>query len=247
MLGNNWGNFGGGNANSGGFSDFSDTFSGFKRSATGTDKTAAGNIFEDIFGERAGNFSDFFKKYIWDSDDISEPRNINGAQDYEASIELSLYEAYTGSLITIPVLDQKLRIKIKAGITDGQTLKLKGRGGLGYDEKTRGDLFLTINVLQHPDFERDNHDLKTKIKVNVFTAILGGTATLKLLDGSEVNLKIPAGTNSGKTFRLKGKGMPDYHHAENFGDLYAEVQIDVPTHLSETQKQMLQKLAQEIR
>lgn len=249
ILGRNWGNTGGS-----GFSDdfsegftgnFSETFSGFRDSASKAGSQTK-SIFEDIFGDKVNDFSDFFKKYIWDENDISDPQNVTGTADYDATIELSLNEAYTGSLSVIDVLDQKLRVKIKPGVEDGQKLKLKGRGGLGFDGKTRGDLFLIINVLKHPNFEREGNDLRTKLEVDMFTALLGGTASFTLLDGKEINLKIPAGTTGGKTFRLKGKGMPDYNDSEKLGNLYAEVQIKIPKNLTPQQKIMVEKLKQEI-
>jgi len=250
ILGKNWGNTGGSGFSDDfteGFTDnFSETFSGFRNSASKAGSQTKG-IFEDIFGDKVNDFSDFFKKYIWDENDISDPQNVTGTSDYDATIELSLNEAYIGSLSVIDVLDQKLRVKIKAGVEDGQKLKLKGRGGVGFDGKTRGDLFLIINVLKHPDFEREGNDLRTKLKVDMFTALLGGTASLALLDGKEINLKIPAGTTGGKIFRLKGKGMPDYNNSEKLGNLYAEVQIKIPKNLTPQQKIMAERLKQEIR
>lgn len=199
------------------------------------------------FGDVFGGFSDFFKKYFWDSDQVDRydqtGQRITRGKDYETELSLSLEESYNATPQKVTVLDQVFRLTIKAGIEDGQTLKLKGKGGLSADQQTRGDLFITIRIKAHENFERDVNDLKCKLKIDLYTAVLGGEVPLKLLDGSSIAFKIPSGTDSGKLFRIKGKGMPVYGKENQFGDLYVEILVQVPKNLTEQEKALFEQLS----
>ena len=199
--------------------------------------------FSDIFGDR---FSEFFKKYFWDNNDLKDEnqQRVGVGKDFEAQLTITLEESFVGATQLVNVLDQKLRIKIKAGIADGQSLKLTGRGGVGYDGSTRGDLFIKVHVQKHAHFEREGDNLKYKLNLPLYTALLGGKATIKTLDGTEIAINIPKETDQGKAFRLKGKGMPVYDKANQFGDLMVELVLQMPKNLTEKERQLLEQLAE---
>lgn len=137
---------------------------------------------------------------------------------------------------------EKIIVKIPAGIDDGQTIRLAGRGQAGLKGATAGDLYLRIKVLADPKFERDGYDIKTKVEISFTQAALGDKIEIETLEG-KVKLKIPEGTQSGKIFRLRGRGVP-YLHSRNRGDQLVEVIIKTPTRLSRRQKDILRELSE---
>jgi molecular chaperone DnaJ len=137
--------------------------------------------------------------------------------------------------------DRKLTVKIPAGIATGQRLRLHGEGEHGVASGPPGDLYVVIGVQEHAFFRRDGNDLVFEMPVSYPTLALGGEITVPTLDGTD-KLKIPEGTAAGSTFRLRSKGMPDVS-GRGRGDLYVNVQVDVPKKLSKDQKSLLQQLA----
>ena len=118
---------------------------------------------------------------------------------------------------------KEVDVKIPAGLADGQQIRLKGQGIAGRGGRA-GDLLITVSVAPHPLFQREGADLRLELPITLYEAVLGGKVRVPTLDGA-VELAIPAGTNSGRTFRLKGKGFPGKGGA---GDLYATVRIMLP-------------------
>jgi curved DNA-binding protein len=137
--------------------------------------------------------------------------------------------------------NEKIKIKIKPGTTDGQTLRVKGKGQKASNGLNNGDLYVKIKVLNHPKFERKENDLYTTQKIDLFTAVLGGEIIIETIDG-KVKLTIPPGTQHGKTFRLKNKGMPVYQSQNQFGDLYVKIEVQIPERLSDNQKKHFEEL-----
>lgn len=135
----------------------------------------------------------------------------------------------------------KLRVKIPAGIEDGSRLRSGGNGDYGSKGGPAGDLYIVVQVRQHEIFEREGDDLHCQMPLSFTTAALGGETTVPTLDG-KANLKVPAGTQNGTTFRLRGKGIKTLGE-ERHGDLYVHVQIAVPTKLSAEQKGHLEAFA----
>ncbi len=135
----------------------------------------------------------------------------------------------------------KLRVKIPAGIEEGSRLRSGGNGDYGAKGGPAGDLYIVVQIKAHDLFEREGDDLHCQMPLSFSTAALGGETTVPTLDG-KANLKIPAGTQNGTTFRLRGKGIKtlgESHH----GDLYVHVTIAVPTKLSAEQKAHLEAFA----
>jgi molecular chaperone DnaJ len=136
--------------------------------------------------------------------------------------------------------DRKITVKIPAGIATGQRLRLNGEGEHGVAGGPPGDLYVVIVVQEHAFFRRDGNHLICDIPVSYPILALGGEMTVPTLDGSE-RLKIPEGTATGATFRLRGKGMPDVS-GRGRGDLYVNLHVDVPKKLTKEQRLLLEQL-----
>lgn len=201
----------------------------------------------DIFGQSGGGesgFSDFFESFF------GRGRRGNGraresagfkGQDFETEMEITLEEAYKGTSRIIQLEDEKIRITTKPGAYEDQLLRIKGKGGKGGNRGQKGDLFVRIRVAPDPRFIRNGDDLKTIHKIDLFTAVLGGETIVDTLSG-KVKLKIPAGTQSGATLRVRGKGMPVYDSNNKFGDLLVQLQVDIPDKLNSRQKELFEQL-----
>lgn len=134
---------------------------------------------------------------------------------------------------------RKITVKIPAGVDTGSNLRVRGEGEAG--TAGRGDLYVIIEIKPHNIFERHNDDVITEITVSLSKAILGGEVDVPTLNG-KVSMKIPAGTQSGKIFRLKGKGIPDLH-GRGIGDELVRVEVQIPTNLTSQQRKLIEEFA----
>jgi len=132
-----------------------------------------------------------------------------------------------------------LAVKVPAGVDDGDRIRLSGEGEAGRNGGPAGDLYVEIRVNPHKIFERDGSNLSCEVPVSIAAATLGGEVELPTLDGT-VALKVPAGTQSGKVFRLRGKGVRTVRDARA-GDLFAQVAVETPVHLTAEQKELLER------
>jgi molecular chaperone DnaJ len=137
--------------------------------------------------------------------------------------------------------ERKLTVKIPAGIATGQRLRLSGEGEGGAAGGPAGDLYVVVHVQEHPFFQRENNDLYCEIPLNYPTVALGGEITVPTLEGDEP-FKIPEGTQTGETFRLRGRGMPDVTGRGGRGDLLVTVKVLTPKKVSREQKKLLEQL-----
>ena len=137
--------------------------------------------------------------------------------------------------------DRKLTVKIPAGIATGQQLRLYSEGESGTGGGPSGDLYVVVHVAEHPFFRRDGNNLGCEIPLNFTTLILGGETKVPLVDGTHV-LKLPPGTQTGTTFRLRGKGMPDVS-GHGHGDLFVTVRAATPRKLTVEQRALIEQLA----
>ena len=140
--------------------------------------------------------------------------------------------------------ERKITVKIPPGISNGQQLRLQDEGEAGAGGGPSGHLFVVIHVLEHEFFRRDGNNLFCEIPVHFTTVALGGEIQVPTLDGPEI-LKVPEGTQTGTTLRLRGKGMPDVN-GHGRGDLFATVQVQTPRKLTKDQKRLLEQLASEL-
>ncbi len=187
------------------------------------------DFFSTIFGGRSGGNAQ------------NRQRAYNG-QDYTTQVRLTFEEAYNGAHRQLQLEEQKIEIKIKPGVKDGQVLRLKGKGSKGINGGLDGNLFITVHVALHPYFIRKENDLYCKIDLDLYTAILGGQTILKTLR-SQVKMIISKETENGKVMRLKGMGMPIYDKDKEFGDLYATVNILMPKNLSDKEIELFKELS----
>lgn len=162
-------------------------------------------------------------------------------RDYEQEVEITLQEAYNGTTRLFEKEGRRLQVKIPPGARDGTRVRMSGEGEPGAAGGEPGDLYLRIKVGPDPRFVREGDDLRTTVPVDLYTAILGGKVEVPTLDGA-VRLNIPAGTQNGQRFRLRGKGMPRLIRTEVHGDLFVEVDVQLPTTLTAQQKALFEEL-----
>jgi curved DNA-binding protein len=191
-----------------------------------------GDIFESLFGGRVGRGT--------------RTQTTTGfgrmpGQDIEQTVSITLREAYSGTTRLITKGERRVKVTIPAGATTGTRVRLAGEGELGSGGAAPGDLYLIVEVEPDSQFERQDDNLQVDVKLDMFTAILGGEAQVPTLD-RPVKLRIPPGTQSGRRFRLAGKGMPVMKKAGEFGDLYARILVMVPENLSDEQRTMFEIL-----
>lgn len=207
------------------------------RSGTGRRQQQYYSSDEDFSG---GNFSDFFES-MFGNRFGGRSQGPSKGDDYQANVSITLEEAYTGTARLLDVNGEKLQMKFKPGTIDGQNLRIKGKGGLAGKGGQRGDIYVTVHIPEHAYFQRKENDLYCEIPVDLYTAILGGKATVKTLKGN-LQITIPKETDMGKVLRLKGFGMPKYDTPSEFGDLYAKVKLMLPKNLSKEEIELFQQL-----
>ncbi|RPE09625.1 J domain-containing protein [Chitinophaga lutea] len=201
---------------------------------------------EGMFGD-GGQFSDFFEHLFGGGfrsrAQQGRSRSRRG-NDLQATMKVGLQDVYTGATRQIEVNGQKLNLKIKPGTYHGQVLRLKGKGHPGRNGGEPGDLLIEVELTGDGQFELQGKDVHMEVPVDLFTAVLGGKVPVAV-PGTPLQLSIPAGTDSGRLFRLKGKGVPGpAGGSEGSGDLYVKVKIIVPKQLTEEERELFAKLMQ---
>lgn len=139
--------------------------------------------------------------------------------------------------------ERNLSVNIPAGIEDGTRIRLTGEGEAGTRGGPSGDLYIFLSIKPHEFFQRDGSDLYCKVPISMATAALGGQFEVATLDGTQTRVKVPEGTQNGKQFRLKGKGMPVLRQ-QTTGDLYIQIAIETPQNLSKRQRELLEEFEQ---
>lgn len=140
--------------------------------------------------------------------------------------------------------ERTLSVAVPAGVEDGTRIRLAGEGEAGLRGGPAGDLYIFLSIKPHAFFQRDGADLFCRAPISMVTAALGGEFSVPTMDGSDAGVKIPAGTQSGKQFRLRSKGMPVLR-SRDFGDLYIQVVVETPQNLSRRQRELLQEFERE--
>ena len=191
--------------------------------------------YED-FGDMSDIFADILRQRGAQGGHAGGGINARGA-DVRYMLEVDFVEAVKGGKkrITLPSADN-LEVKIPEGTADGQTIRLRGKGGEGYGKGARGDAYVTINVRPHKVFTRDGNDILVTLPITIDEAILGGKVATPTIHGS-VNLSIPKGANSGQTLRLRGKGVK---RGSKTGDQKVELQIKMPPTVDSDLKEFMQ-------
>ena len=201
--------------------------------------------YSDFFGGGEGQFSDFFEHIFGNQGGFGGQRQSGRMQmkgeDYKADANITLEEAFYGTNRQITLGDQTLNLKLKPGISEKQTLKMKEKAGPGINGGPKGDVYISIKISKHPKYERKGDDLYMDQPLNVFIAALGGKLSVQVIDKS-VSITIPPGTDSGKTFRLKGMGMPKYSAPTERGDCYVTMTLATPKNISDHDKELIKQL-----
>lgn len=193
-------------------------------------------------GGNEADFSDFFEQFFGRKAGTSGQTRARKGGDYETEMEISLTEAYSGTNRIIQLENEKLRVTTKPGSYTDQLLRIKNKGAAGSTPELRGDLYVRIRVKPDAVFQRKGDDLYKTETVQLLTAVLGGEIIVNTMSGS-VKIPITAGTQNDKTIRLKGKGMPVYEKAGQFGHLYITLKVIIPEKLSEKQRELYEQLA----
>jgi DnaJ-class molecular chaperone len=240
FAGQRWNvDFGGGGAGSG---------------AGGGYRTMTQEEMEELFGD-SNPFSDFFTTFFGGGGaDAGAGRGRAGrarqqrkGRDVEHEIELTLEDAFHGVTRRLALKQdghsRTVDVRIPAGVGDGSRVRVPGEGEQGAGGAPAGDLYLRIRLMPHPTFERKGRDLYVKVPAPVTTAVLGGEAEVPTLSGKMARLKIPPLTQNSQVFRLRGYGMPAVGKPDEKGDLYARIRVQVPTQLSDEERQHYEALA----
>jgi curved DNA-binding protein len=203
----------------------------------GVESEDIGGLFEQLFGRTATGRT-------------RVPRTPRKGADSEQPVEITLEEAFNGTQRTFQIRDlqsgdvRTVEVKIPAGATDGLRVRVAGKGEPGVAGAPNGDLYLIVSIKAHPLFEREGDDLRVKVQTPLYAALLGGEVMVPTPKGSQLALKVPAETANGQRIRLTGQGMPRAKGTGR-GDLYAEITVQLPRHLSEHEKTLFAELARE--
>ncbi|MBI4834308.1 MAG: J domain-containing protein [Planctomycetes bacterium] len=218
--------------------------------------------WEEVKFGGGGDFSDFFASFFGEEDILSalggmggtrfrtssrQPRGYNASQsgqNIEEKLEITLEEAFHGTKRLLQLQtsqgSKRIEVKIPKGVTEGSKIRLAGQGGPGIAGGNPGDLYLIIKILRHHLFELDGYNLRCEIPVLDYDAITGTKIQISTLEG-KVDLKIPAGTQSGTVLRLRGQGLPQ-SGSKTRGDLFVKIRIVIPEKLTIKEEKLVQEL-----
>jgi len=198
------------------------------------------------FGFGSSGFSDFFEQFFGGSrggQEFSGGNFQSAGQDLRLDLDITLEEAYHGTSRQFEVDGEKLQIKLKPGMYDGQQIRIKGKGGKGRGNGPRGDIYGFVHLQQHPRFKVTQSDLHCTVNIDLYTALLGGKATVETLKGT-IKINIAPETENGKILRLKNMGMPFYNEPGKYGDLYVIANVELPKNLSKKEQELIGQLAE---
>ncbi|MCT9819602.1 DnaJ domain-containing protein [Microbacterium sp. W1N] len=220
----------------GGFEDV------FSRFSSGGARGTQGADFDDIFamfGQQSGGGRFGSGRFGQPSGGYQGFGGPQRGTDVTARTTLDFQTAVRGDTITLAGEDGKpFKVKIPAGVSDGQKIRLRGRGRPSPDGGEAGDIVVAVTVRPHPVFTRDGQNLRVTVPVTFTEAALGATIEVPTLGGDVVKLRVAPGTPSGRVLRVKGRGVES---SKGTGDLLAEVQVAVPTHLDDRAREALER------
>jgi DnaJ-class molecular chaperone len=221
-------------------------------------RTMTEEEMREMFGD-GHPFSDFFQTFFGGGGGFGGDvrggsgrggrARARGGRDIEQELQLGLEDAYHGALRRLSMrLDGQVRsvdVRIPAGVGDGSRVRVSGEGEPGSGGGPAGDLYLRVRITPHQSFERKGQDLYRRVQIPLTTAVLGGEVEVQTITGKSLRLKVPAATQNGQVFRLRGHGMPIVGKAGEHGDLFATADVQVPRQLTPEQRahfEALQKL-----
>jgi curved DNA-binding protein len=192
-------------------------------------------------GFEGGDYSDFFESMFAGQGGRTRNTGYKG-QDFNAELNLDLKDVYSTHKRTLTINGKNIRLTIEAGIENGQVIKIAGFGAEGTNGGPKGDLFITFTITNNTNFKRDRDHLYSTVKIDLFTAVLGGDITVEAFEG-KVKLKVEPGTQNGTQIKLKGKGFPIYKKEKEFGNLYITYEVRIPKNISEKEKELFTQLS----
>ena len=209
--------------------------------------TGFSDFFEQLFGSRMRG-GGFGSRGGFPAEEEPGERG----RDIEGDIMVTLEEAMRGSVRSVnvrrpagrSVKTETYQVRIPPGVTEGQKLRVAGRGEAGSSGGEAGDLYLRVRLAKHPDFEIEDHNLIYEAELAPWEAVLGAEISVPTPDG-RVNIKIPPGTQSGQKLRVRGRGLPTRNGPR--GDLMVVTQIAVPARVSDAERKLWEQLAKETR
>ncbi len=187
------------------------------------------------------DFSEMFENMFGGASSGRRTSSKFRGQDYNSELQLSLKDVYKTQKQIITVNGKNIRITIPAGVENGQTIKIKGHGGKGVNGGPNGDLYIQFSIINDSKFKRDKNNLHLNVDLDLYTALLGGQIMVDTFEG-KVKLTVKPETQNGAKVKLKGKGFPVYKKEGQFGDLYINYQLKIPTKLSEKEKELIKEL-----
>ena len=215
--------------------------------------TTVGGDWQDIFdnirnGDGAFSGFDFSQIFNGAGGGRATGNRPSKGGDLTLTINVSAEEAFAGTqrkvTFTVPSTGEKqtLTVKVPAGAVDGGKLRYRGRGEFGVNGGERGDLVITTKVAEHPVFKRDGADVRMELPISMWEAALGAEVEVPTPDGTTCRLKVPAGTQDGKTFRFRDLGAPNVKRKGVRGALFVTVRVKVPTRLTADERKLLETL-----
>jgi DnaJ-class molecular chaperone len=225
----------------------------FGNAAGGGYRTMSEDEMREMFGTE-DPFSDFFKTFFGGGEPGAGRRQgrarasgrARKGRDVEQEIELTLEEAFQGVTRRFAIKHdghaRTVDVRIPAGVSDGSRVRVSGEGEHGAGGASSGDLYLRIRLQPHPVFQRKGSDLHVRVRIPVTTAVLGGEADVATLSGKPLRLRIPPMTQNGQVFRLRGHGMTIVGKPQARGELYAAIEVQLPTSLTPEQRQHFEAL-----
>ncbi|MBW0001592.1 MAG: J domain-containing protein [Verrucomicrobia bacterium] len=214
------------------------------------DGTGFSDFFEQFFG-RGGRYGGFEEAFHRGRGGGAEADFAQHGADIEGDLLVTLDEVLHGSSRTISLQrvdprtgegqTETIRVRIPHGVHDGQSIRVRGKGGQGSGGGESGDLYLRVRLAAHPDFRVRGSDLYYDLDLAPWEGVLGSSVTVPTLGGGQAKLRIPPGTNQGKQFRLRGQGLPRGRDGQR-GDLYAVVVVQLPQHVSNEERALWEQL-----
>ena len=219
----------------------------------------------DLFGGAGGglgagspaghSFSDFFETFFSGASGLRDEAAAAGGRrtrarkgrDAEHAMELTLEQAFQGVTQRLVLRGDAGRrtvdVRIPAGVDTGSRVRVAGEGGTGTGGAAAGDLYLRVQIAPHTLYTRKGRDLHMRATMPLATAVLGGEIDVPTIDGGTVRLKVPAGTQQGQVFRIRGKGMPSLGNGDGRGDQYATAHVRLPRNLTPEAREQFESLA----
>ena len=202
--------------------------------------TSTRNRTSDFFNSTGSGVSDFFEKIFGAAAGRKTRTRTTKGKDFQTQVEISLEDAYYGTIRILNTNTDRMEIKFKPGIADGQVQKIPGKGYPSPNGGKNGDMLITVKIEKNNLYRREGNDLYLNVDIDLYTAVLGDKITIKTFFGT-FNVTVQPETQNGKTLKLTGQGMPIYN-SQGKGDLYIILNVIIPKNLSSKEIELFKQL-----